>query len=61
MKRVAAILVGVVILGIVGCGSKSEDDGLKLDPKKAPPVDAPANGAKPPEVETGKGVEGEGK
>ena len=61
MKRFALALSGILVLGVVGCGSKSEDDGLKLESKEKPPIEQPASGAVPPEVAAGKKSEGEGK
>lgn len=58
-RSLALILAGALLYATVGCGSKAEDDGLKLS-KSPPPIDQPAPGAQPPEIANAKGGNGEG-
>ena len=58
-RSLILIAVGAVLSAAIGCGSKAEDDGLKLT-NNPPPIDQAAPGAKPPEAANPKGGNGEG-
>ncbi len=61
MRRIVSIaVVSAIGFAMIGCGSsQQQDDGLKLS-KTPPPIDQPASGAKPPEMNSPKGGNGEG-